>query len=407
MATKQEILDLLEEEDIEFIRLQFTDPLGILRNTAVTRRSLKKVLNDDRYAFNAKKVFNSDEEELFLKPDLSTFSILPWRPQNRKVARFICDVVYEDGTEYSLSPRTILKKTVRSAEEKGYKFFFNTDCEFFLFHNDENGVPTTDTSEAAGYMDVAPLDLGENARRDMILMLEDMGFNIIASHHETSPAQHEIDFEEEESMNIADAMITFKNSIRSIAMRFGLYATFMPKPRNDFAGSGMHVKLHVFKDDKPVFNDLAEGKLDSEGGAFAAGIMKYAPEMCFITNPIVNSYKRNFSDRLKLHTRKNADAKLELLFPDATSNPYLDVALFIAAGMKGVEEKLTADKNMVTAPLPRNLYDALIAAEKGNLAKEVLGDDFVFKYLKARNIEWNDYMSYVGEWEIKNYLYRI
>ena len=406
MRSKQEILDLIEEEDIEFIRLQFTDPLGNLKNVAVTSRKLEKVL-DNQYAFENEKIFKIYEDELYLRPDLNTFAILPWRPQQSRVARFICDVCDGDGNEISFSPRTILKNTIKNAKDKGYDFYINPECEFFLFHTDENGQPTTLSHDHAGLMDVGPVDLGENARRNMVLMLEEMGFNINSSYHENASAQHEIDFEEGTPLSMADDMITFKSSVRSVAKTFGLHATFMPKPRQDQAGSGMHLNLSVYKDDRNILKDYANGNKDNQGAWFTGGIMKYAGEMCAVTNPIVNSYKREFNNIPKLHSRKGEDVKLEFSFADPSANPYLAFALFINAGLRGIDEKLVPDETLYTDALPSNLIEAVNNFKEGRLATDTFGKDFAAKYAVAKENEWNEYMSQVSDWELQKYLYRI
>ena len=406
MRTKQEILDLIEEEDIEFIRLQFTDPLGNLKNVAVTSRKLEKVL-DNQYAFENEKIFKIYEDELYLRPDLDTFAILPWRPQQSGVARLICDVCDGDGNEIDFSPRTILKNTISKARELGYDFYINPECEFFLFHTDENGQPTTLSHEHAGLMDVGPVDLGENARRNIVLMLEEMGFNINSSYHESASAQHEIDFEEGTLLSMADDMITFKSSVRSVAKTFGLHATFMPKPRQDQAGSGMHLNISVYKDDRNILKDYANGDKDNPGAWFAGGIMKYAKEMCAITNPIVNSYKRDFNNSPKLHSRKGEDVKLEFSFADPSANPYLAFALFVNAGLRGIDEKLVPDESLYADGLPANLLAAVNLFKKSQLATDTLGADFAEKYAIAKENEWNEYMSQVSDWELQKYLYRI
>ena len=219
MKTREQIMQLIEDEDVEFIRLQFTDMFGNLKNIAITPGQLEKI-QDCKYPFESSAVFDDlydPEENLFLVPDLDSFTILPWRPQQGKVAKFICDVIKQDGTPYTLSPRTILKNVLEDAKKEGYTFVVDPECEFFLFHTDDNGTPTTITHEKAGYLDVGPLDLGENARREMVLTLEDMGFEIESSHHEKAPAQHEIDFTQAEALDTADALMSFKFAIRSTA----------------------------------------------------------------------------------------------------------------------------------------------------------------------------------------------
>ncbi|MCR4851182.1 MAG: glutamine synthetase family protein, partial [Lachnospiraceae bacterium] len=250
MNTREDILRLIEEEGVEFIRLQFTDIYGRLKNIAVTPGQMNKVF-DNRYSFDGDAAFGNMygfEEKLYLYPDIDSFIILPWRPQQGKVAKIVCDIMHMDGTPFDCSSRQILKNVLNSAADEGYTIMADPECEFFLFHTDDNGLPTTTSHENAGYMEAGPSDFGENARRDIVLMLEDMGFEIESSHHESAPAQHEIDFKEEEALKTADSIQTFRFAVRSIAKRFGLYATFMPKPKTDVAGSGMHTNFTVCKD---------------------------------------------------------------------------------------------------------------------------------------------------------------
>ncbi len=255
--SKAEILRIVEDEDVEFIRLQFTDMFGNLKNIAIpASRLIKAMENRCTIDMASLEGFDRGEEtDLYLKPDLNTFNILPWRPQQGKVARFLCDVCMENGEEYAASPRQILKRAVKKAENLGYTFQLNPECEFFLFHTDDNGRPTTLTHERAGYLDISPIDLGENTRRDIILTLEEMGYEIDSSHHEIAPAQHEIDFTFEDALTVADKLMTFKMVVRTIAKRYGLHATFMPKPRMDMNGSGMHLNMRLLKDGKNVFED--------------------------------------------------------------------------------------------------------------------------------------------------------
>lgn len=374
MKTKVEILRLVEQEDVEFIRLQFTDMFGNLKNAAVTATQLERVLNK-KYAFDGASVFGdckSIEEDFYLCPDLDTFVILPWRPQHGKVARLLCDVCDEDGNILEMSPRSILRRVIRLAEKKGYTFYIDPECEFFIFHTDENGVPTTVTHEQAGYMDVGPLDFGENPRRDMVLTLEDMGFEIESSHHESAPGQQEIDFQEAEPMHIADSMVTFKSAVKSIARRFGLHATFMPKPKRDVAGSGLHINISLYKDGRNLFNSSDRKVITEEAKWFMGGVMNHAKGMCVFTNPIVNSYKRIVSGfdapkdivwtsrhknaLVKVRARLGEDTKIELRFPDPSANPYLAIALCIAAGLDGIEKQSNpGEEGVVSGSLPRTL----------------------------------------------------
>ena len=243
--SKNDIIRIVDEEDIEFIRLQFTDIFGTLKNVAITASQLEKAL-DNRCMFDGSSIegfVRIEESDMYLHPDLDTFMIFPWRPQQGKVARIICDVYMADGTPFEGDPRYILKKQIEKAKQMGYIFNVGPECEFFLFHLDENGQPTTISHERAGYFDLGPNDLGENARRDMVLTLEDMDFEIEASHHEVAPAQHEIDFKYEEALHTADNIMTFKLAIKTIAKRHGLFASFMPKPKYGVSGSGMHINM--------------------------------------------------------------------------------------------------------------------------------------------------------------------
>lgn len=428
MKTKAEILEMITDEDVEFIRLQFTDMFGNLKNVAVTAGQLERVL-DNKYLFDGSSMFgeNNHEEDKYLYPDLDTFVILPWRPQRGKVARLLCDVYNSDGTICQLSPRSILKKVVKKAEEKGYTFYVDPECEFFLFHTDENGIPTTVTHEQAGYMDVGPTDLGENTRRDMVLTLEEMGFEIESSHHEKAPAQHEIDFKEAKALETADAMVTFKNAVRSIAKRCGLHATFMPKPKMGVPGSGLHLNISLYKDGKSVFSQ--DNGLTDEARWFIGGVMEHARAMCAITNPLVNSYKRlmsgfeapknigwtkkNLNALIKVRSILGEETKIELRFPDPSANPYLAIAVAIAAGMDGIERKLDPGAEIVSGSdygnmeqLPETLREAANVMKEDKFMEEVFGSEFVNVYSTAKFDEWNDYMSRVSDWELEKYLYR-
>ena len=432
MMTKDQILEMVEDEDVEFIRLQFTDIFGNLKNVAVTASQLERVL-ENKYVFDGSAMFggfHASEEELCLFPDLDTFVILPWRPQQGKVARLLCDVHMEDGTPCPMSPRTILKNVLEQAKEKGYEFYVDPECEFFLFHTDEDGTPTTVTHEQAGYMDVGPIDLGENARRDIVMTLEQMGFEIESSHHEKAPAQHEIDFRGAEALTIADSIVTFRSAVRSTAKRFGLHATFMPKPKKGTPGSGMHMDISVYKDNRNVLNSQ-NGEVRDEARWFMGGIMAHAKALCAITNPIVNSYKRinsgfeapkeivwtkkNQNALLRLCSSPGEDTKIELRFPDSAANPYLVIASSIMAGMEGLAQKIepgdmldvVRENNIACPQLPATLREAICELRKDSLMEETLGKEFVSVYLKAKNAEWNEYMEEVSDWEVRKYLNRI
>ena len=287
---------MVEEEDVEFIRLQFTDMFGAFKNIAITASQLGRAL-DNQCMFDGSAIdgfVRIEESDMYLRPDCSTFEIFPWRPQQGKVARMICDVYRPNGEPFEGDPRYVLKRAIAKAAEMGYTFKVGPECEFFLFNTDENTMPTTQTNEQAGYFDMGPLDFGENARRDMVLALEDMGFIIEASHHEMASAQHEIDFCYDEALQTADNLMTFKLAVRTIARRHGLHATFMPKPRMDINGSGMHINmsLHGANGKNIFFNQADELGLSQEAYWFIGGLMKHIKGMAAVTNPLVNSYKR-------------------------------------------------------------------------------------------------------------------
>lgn len=437
--SKAEILKMVEDEGVEFIRLQFTGIFGVLKNVAIPASKLYKALDNRCSVDKAALEGFSDGEEvnLYLKPDLDTFTILPWRPQQGKVARFLCDVVDENGQEYEGSSRYILKRVMEKAREKGYVLNINPECEFYLFHTDDNGLPTTITHEKAGYLDTSPVDLGENTRRDIILALEDMGYEIDSSHHEIAPAQHEIDFTFENALKTADKIMTFKMAVRTIAKRYGLQATFMPKPKADANGSGMHVNMRLMKDGKNVFVD-ENGELSREGKAFMAGILRHIPGMTAVLNPLVNSYKRlvpgtgapsdiTWSTKQRsalIHIRREIGGaiNMELRSPDAASDPYLVFALCMAAGLDGIEKNMEApaelkedirnlseeermDKGIES--LPENLGEAIKAMRQDELVWETLGKHYSDTYAKAKRKEWKGYLEQVSEWELERYLYLV
>ncbi len=432
---------MIEEEDIEFIRLQFTDLFGNLKNLAVTTNQLERVL-DNKITFDGASVegfARIEESDMRLIPDLDTFCIFPWRPQHGKVARFLCDVCYADGTPFIGDSRFVLKKAIKEAADMGYQFDVGPECEFFLFHSDDEGKPTTITHEKAGYFDVSPQDLGENARRDMILTLEDMGFIVEASHHESAPAQHEIDFRYEEALDAADGIMTFKLAVRTIAKRHGLHASFMPKPKSEHNGSGMHLNLSLSRDGENVFYDENDPEhLSMEGYYFMGGIMKHIRAITAITNPIVNSYKRlvpgfeapvyiawsvrNRSPLIRIPAVIDKKQRIELRSPDSAANPYLAIAVCLVAGLDGIRNKILPpekiDANIFAmseeerkkagiACLPGNLLEAIQCLEQDELIRGALGENLSEYYIKAKKNEWNEYCSFVTNWEIDRYLAKI
>ena len=439
--TKQDIIQMVEEEDVEFIRLQFTDIFGMLKNVAITSSQLEKAL-DNQIMFDGSSIegyARVEESDMFLHPDLDTFTIFPWRPQQGKVARIICDVYTADQKPFSGDPRYILKQQIERAAEMGYTFNVGPECEFFLFHQDENGQPTTLTHEKAGYFDLGPIDLGENARRDMVLTLEDMGFEIEASHHEMAPAQHEIDFKYGEALATADNIMTFKLAVKTIAKRHGLFASFMPKPRYGVPGSGMHINMSLSKEGKNIFFDAEDPmELSQEARYFIGGLIKHIKGMSIITNPLVNSYKRlvpgyeapvgiawssiNRSPLIRIPSTKGEGTRVELRNPDPAANPYLAFAVCLAAGLDGIENQIEPPQaisgnvfeleakereRLGIELLPTSLKEAVEEFEKDEFVQGVLGTHASQKYLDAKRAEWIQYTTQVTSWEIDEYLYKI
>ncbi|MFA9375523.1 MAG: type I glutamate--ammonia ligase [Lachnotalea sp.] len=439
--TKQDVIRLVEEEDVEFIRLQFTDIFGMLKNVAITASQLEKALNN-KCMFDGSSIdgfVRIEESDMYLYPDLNTLEIFPWRPQQGKVARLICDVYRPDGKPFEGDPRFVLKRAIKDAEDMGYTFNVGPECEFFLFHTDDNGQPTTLTHEKAGYFDLGPVDLGENARRDMVLTLEDMGFEIEASYHEVAPAQHEIDFKYGEALTTADNIMTFKLAVKTIAKRHGLHATFMPKPKFGINGSGMHTNMSLSKDGVNVFADPTDKLgLSKDAYYFIGGIMKHIKGMTAITNPIVNSYKRlvpgfeapvniawsstNRSPLIRIPASRGEGTRVELRCPDPATNPYLTLAVCLAAGLDGIKNKImppeSVDQNIFAMTLeerkakhieylPGDLCEALEELEADQFVLDVLGKHVSECYLNAKKLEWETYCAQVTDWEIDEYLYKI
>ena len=439
--TREDIIRMVEEEDVGFIRLQFTDMFGTMKNVAITTSHLEKALNN-QCMFDGSSIegfARVEDSDMYLCPDLNTFAIFPWRPQQGKVARLICDVQKADGTAFESDPRYILKKVVAEAKEMGYEFDVGPECEFFLFHTDDDGLPTTISHEKATYFDLSPLDLGENARRDMVLTMEDMGFEIEESHHEVAPAQHEIDFKYDEALATADNIMTFKLVVKTIAKRHGLHATFMPKPKYNVSGSGMHTNMSLSRDGVNIFaDDTDKNGLSKEAYYFIGGLMKHIKAITFITNPLVNSYKRlvpgyeapvyiawsakNRTPLIRIPAIRGENARIELRSPDPAANPYLALAVCLAAGLEGIKNKImppeAIDRNLFEMSqeerdaagieeLPGSRLEAIREFEKDPLITNVLGEDLAKKYVEAKTTEYVDYRGQVTDWEIARYLHVI
>ena len=438
--SKEDIFRIVEEEDVEFIRLQFTDIFGMMKNVAITKSMLSKAL-ENRCMFDGSSIegfIRSEESDMYLYPDLDTFEIFPWRPQQGKVARLMCDVYSPDKTPFEGDPRYVLKKVLKKAEDMGFVFYAGPECEFFLFHTDEEGCPTTHTHETASYFDVAPIDQAENVRRDMVLSLEEMGFMIEASHHEISPGQHEIDFQYAEGIVTADNIMTFKMAVKAIAKRHGLHATFMPKPKAGVNGSGMHINMSLSDlNGRNVFEDSNdELGLSKYAYQFIAGILHHMKGMTILTNPLVNSYKRlvpgydapvyiawsakaNRSPLIRIPSSRGESTRIELRCPDSAVNPYLALAACLAAGLDGIEKEMTppesVDSNVFAMPreeilskgiqqLPGTLGEAIEAFRRDEFMREVLGEHIFTKYLEAKEAEWRMFRAHVTDWEVEEYL---
>ncbi len=439
--TREDVTRMVREEDVEFIRLQFTDILGNLKNLAVTASQLERVLNN-QCLFDGSAIdgfARIEESDMYLYPDYNTFQTFPWRPQQGKVARMICDVHRPGGEPFEGDSRYVLKRAIRHAAEMGYSFQVGPECEFFLFNTDDNTMPTTKTDEQAGYFDVGPLDFGENARRDIVMTLEEMGFVVETSHHEKAPAQHEIGFRFDEALATADNITTFKLAVRTIARRHGFHATFMPKPRAGENGSGMHLHMNLTRDGVNAFEDKTDGLgLSREAYYFLGGLMKHIKGITAVANPLVNSYKRltpgfdapvyiawsvtNRSPLIRIpSTSKGEAARLELCSPDSAANPYLTLALCLEAGLDGIRNQIDPPKNvngnifamtdsereeLGIERLPYSLMDALEELQKDTFLCDVLGEHVTSKYITTKKAEWDRYRAQVSEWELQEYLYR-
>ena len=434
--TKEDVLRIAKEKDVQFIRLQFTDIFGQLKNVAITQSQLEKAL-DNKCMFDGSSIegyVRINESDMYLRPDYDSFVILPWKD---RVARFICDVYCADGkTPFLGDPRNVLKKVIKEAADMGYTFNVGPECEFFLFQLDEEGNPTTKTGDVAGYFDMGPSDQGEQCRRDICLALEEMGFEIEASHHEVAQGQHEIDFRFDEALKTADNVVTFKHVVKTYARRHGLHATFMPKPVYGINGSGMHTNMSLMKDGKNAFYDPeAELGLSETAMHFIAGVLKHVKAITAVANPLVNSYKRlvpgyeapvyiawsasNRSSLIRVPAARGMGTRIELRSPDPSCNPYLEMALCLAAGLDGIKQNLAApagtNKNIFAMSskeleaegidsLPGSLEEAMVEFQKDPFIKETLGEHVYEKYLEGKLREWRHYRNKVTGWEIDNYL---
>ena len=433
--SKDDIIRMVEEEDVDFIRLQFTDTFGNLKNMAVTSNQLELVL-DNRYTFDGAAINGFDTEnvdELILVPDLDTFAIFPWRPQRGRVARFICDVMNPDGSPFMADSRFILSQVAKEAKEMGYTFNVSPESEFFLFDTDEHGEPTTHTNEKGGFFDISPLDLGENARRDIVQSLSEMGFEMESSYHSNEKAQHCIDFKFDDCVQSADNYMTFKLAVRTVAKRHGLHATFMPKPNFGMKGSALFYNMFLCKNGVNVFSDPDEEYgLSKEAYYFMGGIMKHIKGMTLINNPIINSYKRlvpgynapvniswsrkNRTPLMRITSSGAIGPRIVLRSPDGASNPYLVMAACLACGLEGIKNKIeppvsqddiSQDEIAKLDFLPRTLMEAIREFEKDTFLQNVLGKSVSELFIARKSDEWSEFCQQVTTWEVEKYLNQI
>lgn len=435
---KKHVLEKAKEMNVKFVRLQFTDIYGILKNMAITVEQLEKALEGE-LMFDGSSIegfTRIEESDMYLKPDPDTFLVFPWRPKDGAVARLICDISKPDGTPFEGDPRYILKKTMQEAADMGYTMYVGPEAEFFLFQVDEQGRPSTATHDTAGYFDMSPVDLGENARRDIVLNLEQMGFEIEASHHEVAEGQHEIDFKYSDALDVADKVMTFKFVVRTVAQRHGLHATFMPKPIFGINGSGMHMNMSLFKDGQNAFFDPGGPRqLSQDAYHYIGGLLNHARALAAITNPTVNSYKRlvpgyeapvylawsasNRSALVRIPAKRGASTRVELRNPDPSCNPYLAIAVALAAGLDGIRNKIQPPAEITAniyhmdaeqraaagiVSLPASLKEALDEVKGSDLVKKTLGDHVFSKFVEGKLKEWNEFRTRVTAWEIEKYL---
>ncbi len=435
---KEELLRKVEKLDIEFIHLQFTDIIGVMKNVCITADQLEKALNN-KIMFDGSSIdgfVRIEESDMYLNPDLSTFTVFPWTNVHKE-ARLICDVYNIDGSPFEGCPRNILKKLIREAEEMGYRMQVGPECEFFLFNTDEKGNPSLDTHDDASYFDLAPIDLGGNARNEMTKALQQMGFEIETSHHEEAPGQHEIDFKYEDALLTADNIMTFKMVVRIIAQRHGLHATFMPKPKFGISGSGMHLNMSLSTlDSKNAFYDI-EGELQLSKIAyyFLGGLMKHAKGFTALTNPTVNSYKRlvpgyeapviiawsasNRSPLIRIPAERGEGTRIELRSPDPCANPYLALAATLKSGLDGIKNKIEPPDQVKSNAyemdndeieergielIPANLREAIKALSEDEVIKASLGNHAYKRFVEAALYEWKEYSKHVSKWELDRYL---
>ena len=426
--SKQEdfVLRTLEERNIRFVRLWFTDVLGFLKSVAIAPAELQSAFSEG-IGFDGSAIegfARMTESDMLAKPDPTSFSILPWRTEAPGAARMFCDITMPDGTPPPADPRNVLRRTLNKAAEMGYTCYTHPEIEFFLFNEKPEIGKAPVPVDQGGYFDHTTAVVGHDFRRQAITMLEAMGISVEFSHHEGAPGQQEIDLRYADALSTADNIMTFRHVIKEVALEQGFYASFMPKPFTQHPGSGMHTHVSLFKGEENAFYDpSAEFNLSATGRSFIAGILKHAPEITAITNQWVNSYKRlhgggeapafvNWgpSDRGALvrvpmyKPKKENSTRIEFRSPDSACNPYLAYAVMLAAGLAGVEGQYELTNNSEPDSLPANLDEAIAAMEKSTLVRETLGEHVFEFVLRNKRAEWQDYRRQVSAYELDRYL---
>ncbi len=442
MMEGKEILKRMKEDEIKFLRLQFTDIMGIVKNKELPHSQFEKAINGD-IMFDGSSVegfSRVEESDMLLKPDFDTYTVYPWSTnghgQKGKVARLICDIYNPDDTPFEGCPRLRLKKIVGDAAEMGYTMAAGPEAEFFLFQKDQDGKASTLTHDSAGYFDLTPVDKGEAARCDIVIALQAMGFEVEASHHEVAPGQHEVGFRYTEAVRCADNVSTFRFVVRRVANDHGLHATFMPKPIFGVNGSGMHVHMSLFRGEENAFFDADDQYgLSETAKQYIAGLLEHARGYCAVTNPLVNSYKRlvpgyeaptnvawserNRSPLVRIPARRGKGTRCENRMPDPSCNPYLALAVMLTAGLDGIKRKLVppppVNRNIYKmshrerrkfkiGELPYDLSEAVKALQKDKVIMNALGEHISKHFVEAKQAVWKQYIAQVHPWEVQKYL---
>lgn len=443
-VTAADIRREIEEKNVTFLRLMFTDILGTLKNVEIpaTPEQIEKILTN-KVMFDGSSIegfVRINESDMYLYPDLDTWTVFPWGDENGSVGGLICDVYTAEGYPFAGDPRGNLKKALRHMEDLGFSSFnLGPEPEFFLFKMDKDGNPTLEVNDKGGYFDLAPTDLADNTRREIVNVLTKMGFEVEASHHECAVGQHEIDFKYDDVLSACDKIQIFKLVVKTIARKHGLYATFMAKPKYGIAGSGMHCNMSLFdQDGNNAFYDPKDQRgmdLSRTAYQFLAGLINHAYAYTAVTNPTVNSYKRlvpgfeapvyvawagrNRSPLVRVPASRGQSTRLELRSVDPTANPYLAMAVLLEVGLNGIENQLEApapiESNIYAmteeerkaagiTDLPSTLHNAIKGLRKDEVVRAALGEHIYTNFVEAKKIEWASYATYVSQWEIDNYL---